>query len=465
MDVIEIEEKAARKERRRILGPSSIKSLPAPETGTAEYFDEETPGMSLRVTSNGVRTWSLLYRNPQGRQRRLTLGQYDQKCGLKEARKLAGDARAVLRDGKDPAEQKQVRRTALTVEELFQKWFEVVGQNLKRKAQEEQRMFEADFKSWKHRNADEITRQDVRALVDEKLKQGFKTSALATKKMASRIYNFGIERNLVTHNPAHGVKVKKPAGRQRVLTEEEIVRMWNACDPELEIPTKGLGCIGRRQAIKLHLSVWFKLRLVTLQRGGEIMLMRWQDLQKHKQWWLIPGAFTKNGFDHMVYLNPMARKLIATLPKIDPVWVFPAGDTRNRKGELVPGANTSKLNVMGDHKHLARRIAQPTRADIVISGHKPGERCIPGFTGHDLRRTATTLLARGGVDRALTKKILNHADASEENDDVTAIYDRWAYMPEKKAIFDYWDRQLTVILAGESITTLERFTLGDLPVE
>jgi integrase len=463
MDTIEIREKAARTAQRRILGPSSIKSLPAPETGTAEYFDEETPGMSLRVTSHGTRTWSLLYRNPQGRQRRLTLGQYDQKCGLKEARKLAGDARAALRDGKDPAELKQVRRTAITVDDLFQKWLEIKGLNLKRKAKEEQRMFEADFKSWKPRNADEITKEDVHAIVDAKLKHGFKTAALATKKLVSRLYSFGIERNLVSRNPVLGVKVQKPKGRQRVLAEEEIVRMWTACDPELEIPTKGLGTIGRRQAIKLHLSVWFKLRLVTLQRGGEIMMMRWQDLQKQHHWWVVPGAFTKNGYDHTVYLNATARALIATLPKLDPVWIFPAGDTTNRKGDLVPGSNTSKLNVMGDHKHLARRIAQPTRADIVLSGHEPGERCIPGFTGHDLRRTATTILARGGVPRELTKKILNHAE--EENEDVTAIYDRYAYQAEKKAIFDFWDRQLTAILAGEPISTVGRIDFSNLPVE
>ena len=46
---------AARLERRRILNDTSIRSLKPPATGRVDYFDDMTPGLSLRVTANDVR--------------------------------------------------------------------------------------------------------------------------------------------------------------------------------------------------------------------------------------------------------------------------------------------------------------------------------------------------------------------------------------------------------------------------
>src|SRR5947207_2973269 len=47
---------AARHERRRILNDTSIQSLKPPAKGRVDYFDDATPGLSLRMTSNDVRT-------------------------------------------------------------------------------------------------------------------------------------------------------------------------------------------------------------------------------------------------------------------------------------------------------------------------------------------------------------------------------------------------------------------------
>ena len=257
-----------------------------------------------------------------------------------EARELVEKARGLISDGKiRRAEARLIGRAV--VRDLSGQWMEVVGKQLKNKGTEEQRMLDTDFKHWKVRNADLITKKHMNEVVDAKLRQGYKTSAEAVRKLVSRIYNFGIARGRVSVNPVVGVKPQKLKSRQRVLTEEEIVRMWNACDPELVIPT-GLGYQGRREPIKLHLSVWFKLRLVTLQRGGEILLMRWQDLQKDNNWWLIPGAFTKNGYDHMIYLNAIARDLIQSLPKIDPVWSFRRGTPSTRRTARSSRARTRR---------------------------------------------------------------------------------------------------------------------------
>ena len=57
-----------------------------PTGSRVEYLDTVARGLALRVTDQGVKTWSLRYRTPLGARRRLTLGQYPDLT-LKKARK------------------------------------------------------------------------------------------------------------------------------------------------------------------------------------------------------------------------------------------------------------------------------------------------------------------------------------------------------------------------------------------
>jgi hypothetical protein len=73
------------------------------------------------------------------------------------------------------------------------------------------------------------------------------------------------------------------------------------------------------------------------------------------------------------------------------VWVFPK-------------------SLMGDHKHVGRRLAQRTRANIVAESKTNGkERDRVDIRGHDLRRTAANLMASGGVPRFVISRILNRS--------------------------------------------------------
>jgi hypothetical protein len=48
-----------------------------------------------------------------------------------------------------------------------------------------------------------------------------------------------------------------------------------------------------------------------------------------------------------------------------------------------------------------------------------------------------------GISRLTVKKILNHAER-----DVTAIYDRHSYDPEKRKALEAWGRRLEEIVSG-----------------
>ncbi|HKB36841.1 MAG TPA: hypothetical protein VKD72_10320, partial [Gemmataceae bacterium] len=51
---------------------------------------------------------------------------------------------------------------------------------------------------------------------------------------------------------------------------------------------------------------------------------------------------------------------------------------------------------------------------------------------------------------------LNHSDGEDEKGNVTSVYNRHAYRPEKRIIFSFWDTMLRAVLAGGDIEQFER---------
>src|SRR5262249_28669068 len=91
-----------RLERRRIVNDTTIRSIKPPAKGAVDYFDDLTPGLSLRVTSGDVRTWTVFYRDKSPRQKPLALGRYP-GVKLVDARELARNAQRSVAHGSDPA--------------------------------------------------------------------------------------------------------------------------------------------------------------------------------------------------------------------------------------------------------------------------------------------------------------------------------------------------------------------------
>ena len=93
----------------------------------------------------------------------------------------------------------------------------------------------------------------------------------------------------------------------------------------------------------------FRLRLLTLQRGGEVLSMRWQDLDLANALWTIPSEYSKNKLPHRVPLSPQALDIIRSLrttvdahltrakhPK-EPVFVVRGSRGNRQRGAAVKG--------------------------------------------------------------------------------------------------------------------------------
>ncbi len=136
-------------------------------------------------------------------------------------------------------------------------------------------------------------------------------------------------------------------------------------------------------------------------------------------WWTIPAAQSKNKLSHRVSLSSPAVRIIASLYA-----------TADADDTFVIATARGKLQ----QRLAARAFA------------------LPNFRGHDLRRTAASLMAGSGVPRLVISKILNHAEPG-----VTAIYDRHGYDAEKRIALDGWGRTLTAIVENKKDTNVVAF--------
>ena len=377
-----------------------IAAIKPPRTGQVDYWDTTLPGFILRASYGGKKVWCLSYRH-EGRKRRLTLGAYP-ALSLADARQLVGDALRDVAHGRDPAAEKKAKREAGTFGELAEEYLERYAKPRKKSWRIDARAFERDLlPRFQHRKADSITRKEVVRLLDEIVARGAPIQANRVLEIMRKAYNWAINRGALEFNPCSGIeRPSKEHQRDRVLTDDEIRSVWAAFDAEAR-----------------RVAAVFKLRLLTAQRGHEVVTMRREDVDRTAAWWTIPGEWTKNGLAHRVPLSPQALAILDELMDDgDEEWIFPSP----RKG-----------GPLGSLWRFSIRIRANSGVD---------------FVPHDLRRTAASKMTGDlGIMRLTVSKILNHVETG-----VTAVYDRHSYDPEKRQALDAWGARLEQIVAGES---------------
>jgi integrase len=388
-----------------------IEALKAPESGQVDYRDESLPGFGVRLSAAGRKSWIVVYRSG-GRLRRLTLGAYPH-LSLAEARQKAKDALHDAAGGVDPAAVKTAERAAESFADLAREYVERHAK-LKRSGHEDIRLLYGSahkkrtgkkphvplVKRWGQIRVKDLTRRDVRLLLDGIVDRGSPIMANRTLALVRKMFNFAIERDWLEHNPCHMVKRAAPERqRDRVLSEDEVRAVWKALDDEDAI-----------------IAAVFRLRLFTAQRGGEVLGATWSEIDLASGWWTIPAGRSKNGLAHRVPLSPQAVTVLKALHLLtgESPWVFPSPKKE--------GANIA---------HAQKAIERVV------------ERSSVDFRGHDLRRTAASLMVGAGVPRLVVSKILNHVETG-----VTSVYDRHGYDAEKRAALDFWGKRVEAIIAN-----------------
>ena len=161
-------------------------------------------------------------------QKRLTLGTHP-AMSLSEARIAVGKAQAKLEKGQDPADDRPSRET---VAELVETYVERHARTLRTGKEEERRLRADVLPALGHVRLTDLSRRQIADLLHRKAegakeRSGNGTTANRPRSLLQRLLNKGIEWGHLESNPAEKVgRVVEEASRARVLTDDELRRLW-----------------------------------------------------------------------------------------------------------------------------------------------------------------------------------------------------------------------------------------------
>ncbi len=198
-----------------------------------EMTDGRVPGLRVRVSQDGTKTFVLLYRH-RGQRRRQRLGRFPE-MGLAEARDAAMAVINEARSGSDPVAKKPVAATTLTtVADLVEDFItrHVERHNKPSTVRGTSRILRKDIVgAWGERDARDITRADVAELIEGIAEARSPFGASNVFRAGRTFFNWLVSREVIPASPFLGAS--DPAGikkRDRVLTAEEIRAIWHATE-------------------------------------------------------------------------------------------------------------------------------------------------------------------------------------------------------------------------------------------
>lgn len=396
----------------RNLSPQFIKAMEPPASGNRVEWDTQERGLGVRITAGGHRAFVLRY-VVQGRERRMTLGEYP-TLTLTAAREIARARKGEVVKGADPLDAREAQRTALTLERTVERYVaERVPEQKARTQLETRRALEKQWEPLHPLALGGITRGQVAARLSEIAQTSGPVAANRARAQLSALYRWAISEGMAEANPVAGTNKREEKPRERVLGNDELRAIWQACSDDDH------GRIVR-------------LLLLTGQRREEIAAMAWSELSLERVLWTMPGARTKNGRPHEVPLSDATAAILGAVQK------RPGRDLLFGEGE-GPFSGWSHCKARLDERIAAARGKAAGRNKPVKEDHPTP------WVLHDLRRTAVTGMAELGVPPHVIEAIVNHVSGHKAG--VAGVYNRATYAAEKRQALQRWADHVTALAA------------------
>jgi integrase len=327
-----------------------------------------------------------------GSKKRLKLGRVG-ALKATEAREAARKAIANAALGKDLAQNRSDERGSLTVEELVSTYIEEsVAVNRKASTANLYRILLRKHVTPRlgTTKAVVLTRVDVQRAHAAMSREG-RVTANRVVKLVSAAYGWGARHGHVPEgtNPASGIVLNKEEGRERFLTETEMLAIGAAM---IEAETVGLPVdagtakhapVGQRVVMSPYATAAIRLLMLTGARLREILNLRWDEVDLDRGVLRLPDSKTgkKN-----VYLPTAAVDIIKGLTKLG--------------GYVIAGesAGTKKEKPRSDLKRPWATICK--RAGV------------SGVRIHDLRHTFASTGVGDQMGLPVIGTLLGHADPS-----------------------------------------------------
>lgn len=366
-------------------------------------FDDVLPGFGLRLRSGGSRNWIIQYETGN-RQRRMVIG--SAALPLEQARTSAAQLLAKVKLGGDPAADKAESQARSS--EDFESCLKIYL---------ERRRSEPELRSSTYREIERHLVRNLRALHSTRIDKldrraiaielarctsaSGPVQANRTRASLVKFLNWCAGEGFIDANPAQFTNKNPERGRDRVLSDLELKKIWRA------LPDGDFGDI-------------LKLLALTGCRANEIAQLRWSEIDLERGVIALPASRTKNHRAHFIPMSATVRAILESRQQSD-------------GRDLVFGRDRDQSSGFSGWSQSKRRLDAAAK--------------IPAWVIHDLRRSVATGMAEIGVQPHIVEAVLNHVSGSKAG--VAGIYNRSQYEAEKTAALARWDAHLADVLASK----------------
>ena len=358
-------------------------------------------GLFLHVHANGSRYWRMKYR-VGGREQLLSFGVFPE-VSLAEARVRRDEARAALREGRDPGAVRKARKVAAragaveTFQALADEWLAKQRDSLAPSTYAKAGWMVSLVPTLHTQPVAAIKPPDVLAALRRIESAGTLETAHRVKQRLGQIFRYAVATGRAVSDPTASLKgaLASPVVKSRAAVTDPaaVADLLRALEGYTGQPTTAAA---------------LRLAPLLFARPGNLRAMEWAELDLEGAVWRIPAGKMKMREAHLV---PLSTQAIAILRELQPLtgqgrYVFPGLRTLDRP--MSENTINAALRRLGFDKDT--------------------------MTGHGFRALAATRLNEMGWAPDVIERQLAHAERNK----VRAAYNRAAYIAERTKMMQAW---------------------------
>ncbi|MBX7456650.1 integrase arm-type DNA-binding domain-containing protein [Qipengyuania sp. 1NDH17] len=370
----------------------------APADRVQLFWDAELKGFGVKVTPKGRKVYVVDYRMPGKRgSNRYTIGPHGSPWTPDTARAEAKKRLLEISQGVDPNAEKRRRRSE-TIDYAFSAYAKQFAERYLKsnwpgsydRAVSTLRRHAIPY--FGKRDIRDISKADCAAFIDSLWEM--EATARKAREVVGKLFGWAEDRGDIERSPMERVPAPKPGiGRERVLTDQELAKVWSACE-----------------AMKSHpYAPLVQFLIFSGQRRGEVGGMLWDEIDWDRKLWEVPAGRTKSRRGNVVPLTQPMVTLLGNLPRLGPLVFSITGE-----------------NELGNHSKLKARL------DGLVE--ESSGQILDHWTLHDLRRTVATGLQRLGIGSDMIELIQGRTRKLGAG----IRYQRYDYLDEKREATNRW---------------------------
>lgn len=361
-----------------------------PQSKQYSISEPTVPGLEIRISPRGRRSWSLRYRASGGKEIRRSLGTWP-TLSAEQARNAARKVK-----------EQDDRDKPLTLEQLVEEYLERWAKPRRSTWRESERVLKGEVLAFfgADTSAENIKRRDLASWLDHlAIERQLSAAVVRYYGQLSRMFTWAVEVDLLANSPTVGVRLpvrEKP--RDRLITPDEVRALWN----------------GLPQSLTVQYAI--RVVLATALRVGEVLSAKWEHFTDNA--WIVPATATKARRPHVVPRTPFLDALLAEVRDelVGEVYLFPTPQA-SAGGHLRSRTVSQSI-----------RKWQPELKDLRI---------------HDVRRLVGTYLAQTGHSIEVVQGVLGH---SPQGVTMKHYLAREALVPRMREALVAWQKRLQEIL-------------------